>query len=109
MELMEERSIDPDPARIHLIGYSMGGYVCAAAAEKIMTDVGVKIGQLTGLDVPKRRSDWFYSCDPIQIDDEDFGAVEWCFLDDDEHSPCKVLMSEIALRKKRLSERSPSS
>ena len=32
-----------------------------------------------------------------------------CFPDDDEHSLCKVLVSEIALRKKRLSERSPSS
>ena len=55
-----------------------------------------------------------YACPPsetalVQLNLAEEYSTSACFLDDDEHSPCKVLMSEIALRKRRLSERSPPS
>ncbi len=53
-QLMDNGAIDRDPSRIHLIGYSDGGYVCAVCGQSIVTSGRGRIGQLTGLDVPAR-------------------------------------------------------
>jgi hypothetical protein len=67
-------TIDPDPSRIHLIGYSDGGYVCAACAHSIATSGRGRIGQLTGLDVPQKYDP---TLPDSTIDPNDFDAVTW--------------------------------
>ncbi len=71
--LMDGGTIDPDPSRIHLIGYSDGGYVCAVCGSSIAARNRGLIGQLTGLDVP----DVVIPPQVVQVDPSAFGAVTW--------------------------------
>jgi hypothetical protein len=55
-----------------------------------------------------------YACPSLEtsLEQLNLAGEYWasaCSPHEDEHSPCKVLLSEIALRKRRLSERSPAS
>jgi len=43
----------PDRCKIHMIGHSFGGIVCAEAAKKLYNKTGVRIKQLTTLETPR--------------------------------------------------------
>jgi pimeloyl-ACP methyl ester carboxylesterase len=86
-QFIEAGSIDADPSRIHLIGYSYGGYVSAVCGQRFANSGRGRIGQLTGLDVP----DVVIPPPIVEVDPAAFGAVTWYVLTGTADLPIKSL------------------
>lgn len=73
---MNNGEINADPDSVHIIAYSMGGYVGGIAGAVFKRDHPghARLGQLTGLDVPEP---WEEADPPIRVSDESFGVVDW--------------------------------
>jgi len=63
--------IGEDPSRIHLIGHSYGGYVSAACGSQFFAKNKACVGQLTGLDIPKK----LLGKKVVTVDDQAFEVI----------------------------------